>query len=297
MTVYVLHADFKDLPADTFTGIDHVITDPPYSSHVHDNAVSNGQGGPVDRDFGFACLTPEDQQAALRIMARVPGWSIVFSDFAKGSDAFEGDPEAEAQAGHFVLEGDCSWRVLGVHLGLEWVRLVPWIRWSQPQITGDRPPTGAEAVLHFHGKDGRKNRRKRWTGSGSLTHYSRKLLRGDDKHPAEKPLGLMLDLVSWFTEPGQAILDPFGGHGTTGLAAGLLGRDALIIEKHGPYAAVAAERCAEGAALSDRDRRAAQDWRLTTIAQAQAELAEKSTTEPARVRARARIADAERIAA
>ena len=293
--ITVVHADFKTLPPETFDGFDHMITDPPYSGHTHANATSTGNDGrgPVDRDFGFACLSDEDRQVCVRLAARLPRWTVVFSDFAKGSDAFDGDPEAHAQAGHFMIEGDCAWRFSGVHAGLEWIRLVPWVRWSQPQITGDRPCTGAEAVLHFHGKHGRKPVKKHWNGPGGLTHYARKSLRGDDKHPTEKPLALMLDLVCFFTDPGEAIIDPFAGRGTTGLAARLLGRDAILIERDERWANEADTRCV--GALPDRDRDAAREWAESTAEQADKEIADKSSTENAIRRANARLADAQRV--
>ena len=288
--IHVLCADFKTLSLSTFDGFDHMITDPPYSGHTHSKAVSTGNNGrgPVDRDFGFPPLTEADRQACIKIARTLPRWTVIFSDFAKGSDAFEGDPEAEAQAGHYMIEGDCAWRFTGVHGGLEWIRLVPWIRWSQPQITGDRPCTGAEAVLHFHAKG-----RKRWNGPGGLTHYSRKSLRGDDKHPTEKPLDLMLDIVSWFTDPGEAILDPFAGAGTTGQAARLLGRDALLIERDPDWADAAAARFANP--FSERDTAAAVHWANTTAAEVNATKADPTSTENAIRRADARLADTERV--
>jgi len=39
-----------------------------------------------------------------------------------------------------------------------------------------------------------------------------------------KPLDLMLQLVLDFTEPGDLVLDPFAGSGTTGVACLSLGR-------------------------------------------------------------------------
>lgn len=290
--IHVVNADFKNLPPDAFEGCDHLITDPPYSAHTHANATSTGNAGrgPVDRDFGFTHLSPADREAVCKLAKRIPRWSIIFSDFAKGSDEFEGDPEAQAQAGHFMIEGDAAWRFQMVHFGAEWIRLVPWVRWSQPQITGDRPCTGAEAVLHFHAKG-----RKRWNGPGGLTHYSRKSLRGEDKHPTEKPLDLMLDLVCFFTEPGEAILDPFAGAGTTGLAARLLGRDALLVERDDEWAAAAHYRCNLADTLYDRDREAARKWAESTAEQADKEIADKTSTENAIRRANARLADAQRV--
>lgn len=58
----------------------------------------------------------------------------------------------------------------------------------------------------------------------------------------QKPLPLMLELVSLFTDPGDLILDPFCGSGTTGIAALRLGRRFVGIEKNESMAELARER-------------------------------------------------------
>ena len=52
----------------------------------------------------------------------------------------------------------------------------------------------------------------------------------------------MLDLVADFTDPGDLVLDPFAGSGTTGVAALRLGRRVVLIEKNAEYAALCVER-------------------------------------------------------
>ena len=44
------------------------------------------------------------------------------------------------------------------------------------------------------------------------------------KHPTQKPLALLSRIILASTQPGQWILDPFAGSGTTGVASTLLGR-------------------------------------------------------------------------
>jgi len=43
-------------------------------------------------------------------------------------------------------------------------------------------------------------------------------------HPWAQPLGPFRDFVTWFTEPGDLVIDPFVGTGTSGVAAVELGR-------------------------------------------------------------------------
>jgi site-specific DNA-methyltransferase (adenine-specific) len=50
------------------------------------------------------------------------------------------------------------------------------------------------------------------------------------KHPTQKPLSVLSRIIQASTKPGDWILDPFCGSGTTGIAANLLGRKFLGLE-------------------------------------------------------------------
>lgn len=63
-------------------------------------------------------------------------------------------------------------------------------------------------------------------------------------HPTPKPIELMRWLVRLVSRPGDLILDPFCGSGSTLIAALLEGRDVVGIENHPPYVALAKERVA-----------------------------------------------------
>ena len=60
--------------------------------------------------------------------------------------------------------------------------------------------------------------------------------RAGSKHATVKPIGLMRSLVRHVTPVGHTTLDPFAGSGTTGAAADLEGRDAILIEAEPRYA-------------------------------------------------------------
>lgn len=51
------------------------------------------------------------------------------------------------------------------------------------------------------------------------------------KHPTQKPLGVLVRIIQASSESNSWILDPFSGSGTTGIAANLLGRNYLGLEK------------------------------------------------------------------
>lgn len=65
-------------------------------------------------------------------------------------------------------------------------------------------------------------------------------------HPAEKPLDLCKILIENSTKDATAVvLDPFTGSGTSNLAAALLGRKSVGIEKSPEFYEVALSRCRE----------------------------------------------------
>jgi DNA modification methylase len=62
------------------------------------------------------------------------------------------------------------------------------------------------------------------------------------RHPTEKPIGLLAELIESSSRAGELVLDPCAGVGSTGVAAILRGRRALLIEADEDYARVAADR-------------------------------------------------------
>jgi DNA methylase len=213
-----------------------MITDPPYREHVHKKAVSQSlKGGVRERNFGFEHLTPALRRHTARIAATVRRWSVIYSD----------------------IESLTWWRISLQAAGAKYVRPVPWVRWSMPQLSGDRPPTGCEMITVAYGSAKGK---KSWNGPGNLTALAHKCLRGAEKHKAEKPLDQALDLVNWFSEPGECVVDPFAGSGTIGVACALLGREYYGIELDPVWAEAARKRIAAADTLNDRDQERLSRW-------------------------------------
>ena len=67
---------------------------------------------------------------------------------------------------------------------------------------------------------------------------------GDKAHPTQKPESLLHRILVGSTNPGDVILDPFFGTGTTGAVAKMLGRDFIGIEREEAYRKVATKRIA-----------------------------------------------------
>lgn len=75
---------------------------------------------------------------------------------------------------------------------------------------------------------------------------------GDERlHNAAKPIGLMMELIQNTSEDGELVLDPFGGSGTTLLAAERASRLCAMVEKSPQTAALILER-AKGMELAPR---------------------------------------------
>jgi modification methylase len=76
-------------------------------------------------------------------------------------------------------------------------------------------------------------------------HERLKNENGDKAHPTQKPESLLHRLLVGSTNPGDVILDPFFGTGTTGAVAKMLGRNFIGIEREEAYRKVAEKRIAK----------------------------------------------------
>lgn len=217
--------------------VDHVITDPPYSRDLYlkfrTNAGARGHkvGGNTERrayesrahlelaNQAIGAVDDVAEGAARQILRIARRWMLIFHD---------------AESGHV-------WRQF---LGDAHVRCGAWVKTNPvPQISGDRPGQGFESLEIAHAAGA-----KRWNGGGRSAVYVEGALQGNwneragNVHPCPKPLALMEALVSDFTDPGDTILDPFAGSGTTGVAAIRLGRNFIGWEKDPKYHAAAMKR-------------------------------------------------------
>lgn len=208
--------------------VDHVITDSPYSEETHgktwrSKAMADEGYQRVSAAFdglGFDAITDEQVADFLQWCSQnCRRWVLAFTD----------------------IEGVNRW-MLGLRAtGLEYIRTCVWDKIDgTPQLTGDRPAVGAEAIVCGHPKG-----RKRWNGGGKrgvYRHATNGGAKGAKPHPSTKPESLMLELVADFTDPGELIVDPFGGSGSTAVAAKRLGRRCILVEQQEQHCESAAKR-------------------------------------------------------
>lgn len=88
-------------------------------------------------------------------------------------------------------------------------------------------------------------------GGSTAKGFTEDRERGQDRnrpvanhHPTVKPVDLMRWLVRLVTQPGELVLDPFTGSGTTGVACTLEGRRFIGVEREAEYVEIARRRIA-----------------------------------------------------
>jgi DNA modification methylase len=64
-------------------------------------------------------------------------------------------------------------------------------------------------------------------------------------HGSQKPISVMIQLISWFVESGKVICDPYAGSGSTGVACLKTGHQCILIEKDPKYLPIIRRRLDE----------------------------------------------------
>ena len=221
--VQIYHGDCRELvltePADV------MITDPPFSAQTHKGArTSKGgaKGGSVQ--VTFEPLTFGQLANKLTHLADyVRTWCVMTCDCRHATELERSPP-----------------------IGWEFVRAGVWVKPDgTPQMTGDRPGTGWEAIAFLHRtKPDGKPMKKRWNGGGRNSVFTHGVCR-DAMYPTQKPVALVSEFVRLFTNPGDTILDPFMGSGTTLYAAKELRRKAIGCDVSEEACALAEKRLAQ----------------------------------------------------
>ena len=197
----------------TLGTVDHVISDPPYESSLHDS--KNSLRGPVRVDSGpdlkgldFAPIDAIRDDVVDLVSAICDGWFIAFC----------------------TVEGVWKWAEAINASPMKYRRACIWVKPdSTPQLNGQGPAQGAECfVTAWAGRGHAK-----WYAGGKRGVYRHTVNPPDrqGEHPTEKPWRLFAEILNDFTISSETILDPFMGSGTTGVACARLGRSFIGIEQ------------------------------------------------------------------
>ena len=172
--------------------VDFVLTDPPYLVRYHDRS-----GRRVINDDNHAWLRPAFAQ--MHRILKPDAFAISFYGWNKVDLFMEAWKSAGFRpVGHIVFRKPYASKARYLAYRHECAYLLAKGFPASP----DRPPPD---VLDWQ--------------------YS-----GNRLHPTQKPVGILKPLIAAFTRPGQLVLDPFAGSGSTLAAARLLHRDYIGID-------------------------------------------------------------------
>lgn len=212
---------------DVLPGVeaDHCISDPPYE------AVMQNRWGVLSRqtpsshvkheEIGFSAIDDVRDEVASAIVKAINGWAVLFC----------------------MAEGVRAWRDAIEATGARYKRALVWVKPdAMPQFNGQGPSVGHEMMVSAWCGAGKS----RWNGGGRPgTFIHNKNTPGGSVHPTQKPLPLMMELVSLFSSAGETVLDPFLGSGTTLVACARLGRKGIGIETDPKHFDAACKRVEE----------------------------------------------------
>ncbi len=222
--------------------VDVTITDPPYEAEAHTKGRRTKAKGGLNSHGRLDWRARAAMGDAIAEAAPLPFASI--SELDRATVAAEIARVSRRWILVFCqVEASAVWAAALEDAEAGYVRTMVWVKPDgQPQFTGDRPGMGYESIVVAHRKG-----RKRWNGGGRLGVFEFSKQAGGSTiggapHPTTKPLPLMRELVSLFSDPNELVLDPFAGSGSTGVACNQLGRRFIGWELSAEYHAIATRR-------------------------------------------------------
>jgi len=197
--------------------VDHIICDPPYEDRMqflHKKfKLRRTDNGPQRKTLDFKPIGRLRDPFLDHVKKINLGWLLAFCN----------------------VEGVGAWQDACLARKIKFKTACVWVKPdATPKLNGQGPALSYECIVTAWCGQGHAQ----WNGGGKrgvFTHNTNGPERGKDSHPAQKPLSLMRELVTLFTNEGELILDPFTGHGTTGVAAIKLKRRFIGIEKSPKY--------------------------------------------------------------
>lgn len=227
----IIHGRCRDHIHKITTPINAVVTDPPYGVDVKMNSATN----PDQKAINERIKNDADVKGAIEIFHQEMGpiipkladqaeiyvftaWNVLDDWMQAVRDLAMIHPDGEFrvdQYGNFVPNGSD----IQLKMMLIWDKGYPG--------KGDLVANwgcGYEPCLYL--KKGRRPLPYRRSG---IIHVD-KVPSGQNIHPTEKPVQLLEKLIDMSTDPGELVIDPFSGSGSTSVAAQRLGRNSLAFE-------------------------------------------------------------------
>lgn len=231
-----LYLGDSNLVLDALGPFDHCISDPPFEAEAHTmrrrklgRSKGNGAREIDEAALPFEMISPETRVTVTQLLGSlVGGWVLAFC-------------QAEAVA---------DWRAAFEASGITYKRAMVWIKPDgMPQFSGDRPGMGYESIACGWAGAGKSV----WNGGGrhGVFTFNKNDGIGPAPHPTTKPISIMSELVRLFTNPGQHIIDPFAGSGTTGVACVKAGRRFTGVEIEPHYFDIACRRISDALSRPD----------------------------------------------
>ena len=224
--------------------VDLIFADPPYNLQLRGDLhrPDNSRVDAVDNDwdqfssFGVYDSFTRDWLAAAKRILKPNGAIWVIGSY---HNVFRLGAELQNQ-GYWILN-DVVWRKSN----------------PMPNFRGKRFTNAHETLIWASKEEGAKytfnyealkalnegiQMRSDWVIPICTGHERLKDDNGDKAHPTQKPEALLHRVIVGTTNPGDVILDPFFGTGTTGAVAKMLGRDFIGIEREATYRVAAEKR-------------------------------------------------------
>ena len=227
--------------------VDLIFADPPYnlqlkgSLHRPNNTLVDACDDHWDQFDNFAAYDAftRDWLAAARRLLKPGGAIWVIGSY---HNIFRVGAELQNQ-GYWILN-DVIWRKANPMPNFRGKRLTnahETLIWASKQ-EASKYTFNYEALKAMN--DG-VQMRSDWVIPLCTGHERLKDDAGDKAHPTQKPEALLHRVLVATTNPGDVVLDPFFGTGTTGAVAKMLGREFIGIEREAAYRKVAEKRIAK----------------------------------------------------
>lgn len=221
----IYHGDCREVLPE-LTGIDHIITDPPYSRRTHDghNASANGAGfgndGANRSGLGYHFMDEYDCRTYAQVLSdKCSGWIVWMTDHSLAptiSDTLE-------HCGRYVF-----------------APLPFFAPGSRVRLSGDGPSSWTDWIIVS-----RTAKLSRWGTLPGGYVAGRGPEWNDKQWMGGKPSALMGMLVRDYSRCGELVCDPFMGAGTTLVAARDQGRKAIGIDISEEACELAASRLSQ----------------------------------------------------